>query len=150
MPRQRQEGVKEQKIVWTTYQGESSRSLPSRSREHFNDYRTAMRKPAPARAGNPDEEEVEGSSWMADHARSHHGGIISANVTDDYDFILLDQFRKPLLRQLEEAVRIKQSKEVGFIMLGRGLKAKKMLLNPDILNRKMENFFPWLLTLGGG
>ena len=72
------------------------------------------------------------------------------NAKDDYDFVLLDQFRKPLLRQLEEAVRIKQSKEAGFIMLGRGPKAKKMLLNPAILNRKMENFSPWLLTLGGG
>ena len=148
--RQRQEGVEEEKIVWTTYQGESSRSVPSRSREHFNDYRAAMRKPAPAHAGNLDGEEVEGSSWMADHARSHHAGIISANVTDDFDFVILDQFRKPLLRQLEEAVRIKQSKEVGFIMLGRGPKARKMLLNPAILNRKMENFSPWLLTLGGG
>ena len=147
--KQREEGVKEEKIVWTVYHGESSRSVPSRSREHFSDYSAAMRKPAPVRVVNPGEEEVEGSSWMADHARSHHAGVISADVKDDYDFVLLDQFRKPLLRQLEEAVRIKQSK-AGFIMLGRGPKAKKMLLNPAILNRKTENFSPWLLTLGGG
>ena len=58
----------------------------------------------------------------------NHAGVISADAKDDYDFVLLDQFRKPLLRQLDEAVRIKHSKEAGFIMLGRGPKAKKMLI----------------------
>ena len=97
--KQPEEGVEEEKIFWTVYHGESSRSVTSRSREHFSNYITAMRKPAPARVGNLGEEEVEGSSWMADHARSHHDGVISADAKDDYDFVLLDQFRKPLLRE---------------------------------------------------
>ena len=146
---QRQQGRKEEEIVWETYQGESSRSVPTRAGEHFGDYQAAMRKPAPVRRGGDDEEEGS-SSWMADHTRSHHGGVISDNPLDDYDFLLIDQNRKPLLRQLEEAVRIKMAKTSGIVMLGRGPKAKRLLVNRVLLNRKMENYSPWLLTLDGG
>ena len=45
--RQRQEGKQEEEIVWETYQGETSTSIVSRSREHFEDYKTAMKKPPP-------------------------------------------------------------------------------------------------------
>ena len=128
----------------------SRRSLvPTRAGEHFGDYQAAMRKPAPVRRGGDDEEEGS-SSWMADHTRSHHGGVISDNPLDDYDFLLIDQNRKPLLRQLEEAVRIKMAKTSGIVMLGRGPKAKRLLVNRVLLNRKMENYSPWLLTLDGG
>ena len=37
----------------------------------------------------------------------------------------------------------------GFLTLGRGSK-KRMLVNKKILNRKLENFSPSFLTLGGG
>jgi hypothetical protein len=148
---QRLEGKAEKEIVWETYQGETSRSVVSRAREHFTDYKTAMKKPPPARTSTQaGEEEVEGSSWMADHTRSHHGGTISADPCEDYDFLVLDQWRKPLLRQLEEAVRIKHARSRGYLMLGRGPRAKKILLNPSLLNRKMENYSPWFLTLWGG
>ena len=69
---------------------------------------------------------------------------------DDYDFLLIDQNRKPLLRRLEEAVRIKLAKTSRIVMLGRGPKAKRLLVNRVLLNRKMENYSPWLLTLDGG
>ena len=75
---------------------------------------------------------------------------MSANPADDYDFLIVEQNRKPLLRQLEEAVRIKIAMTSGFVMLGRGPKARKMLVNRAILNRKMENYSPWLLTLEAG
>ena len=65
---QRQQGRKEEEIVWETYQGESSRSVPTRAGEHFGDYQAAMRKPAPVRRGGNEEEEGS-SSW-----RFHHGG----------------------------------------------------------------------------
>ena len=147
---QRQQGRKEEDIVWQAYHGESSRSVPTRSGEHYCDYQAAMKKPAPVQRRD-DEEEGEGSSsWMADHTRSHHGGVISDNPLDDYDFLLVEQNRKPLLRQLEESVRIKMAKESGYVMLGRGPRARKLLVNRQLLNRKMENFSPWLLTLGGG
>lgn len=145
---QREEGRKEEDIVWQTYHGESSRSVPTRSEEHYSDYKLAMKKPAPVQVEG--EEEQCSSSWMADHTRSHHGGIMSANPADDYDFLIVEQNRKPLLRQLEEAVRIKIAMTSGFVMLGRGPKARKMLVNRAILNRKMENYSPWLLTLEAG
>ena len=146
---QRQQGRKEEEIVWQAYQGESSRSVPTRAGEHYCDYQAAIKKPPPVRRG--DEEEGEGSSsWMADHTRSHHGGVISANPLNDYDFLIVEQNRKPLLRQLEEAVRIRVAMTCGFVMLGRGPKARKMLVNRAILNRKMENYSPWLLTLEAG
>ena len=55
-----------------------------------------------------------------------------------------------LLRQLEESVRIKSAKASGVVMLGRGPKAKRLLVNRVLLNRKLENYSPWLLTLDGG
>ena len=96
------------------------------------------------------EGEEEGSSWMADHTRSHHDGQMSSNQMDDYDFIVLDQFRKPLQRQIEEAVRIKSVMKKGFLLVGRGPKARAMKMNRSLMNRKMENFSPWFLTMGGG
>ena len=47
-------------------------------------------------------------------------------------------------------VRIKMAKTSGIVMLGRGPKAKQLLVNRVLLNRKMENYSPWLLTLDGG
>ena len=139
---QRKAGRQEPDIEWETYQGETSRSLVSRSREHYADYHTAMKKLPPGRAGaragggeggqgGQGEEVVqgeqeEGTSWMADHTRSHHDGEISADPREDYDFIEVGQFRKPLQRQLEEAVRIKTIMKQGFILLGQGPKARKV------------------------
>ena len=114
--KQREEGKEEKEIVWTTYHGETSRSVVSRAREHFEQYRAAMKRVPPPRPPFPPqgglgeagtggrgqwEGEEEGSSWMADHTRSHHDGQMSPNQMDDYDFIVLDQFRKPLQRQIE-------------------------------------------------
>ena len=159
---QKQEGRQEDDIVWETYQGETSRSIVSRSREHFDDYKAAMRKqPSPpgrplarqaGRLGQGEEmEEEEGSSsWMADHALSHHMGKISKDPRQDYNFVVLNQFRKPLERQIEEAVRIKYVMSRGFLVMGQGRRAKKVKMNRRLLNRKMENFSPWFLTMGGG
>ena len=158
--KQREEGKEEKEIIWTTYQGETSRSVVSRAREHFEQYRAAMKKLPPPRPPLPSqgglgeagtggrgqwEGEEEGSSWMADHTRSHHDGQMSSNPMDDYDFLVLDQFRKPLQRQIEQAVMTK-----GFLLMGRGPKAKPMKMNRRLMNRKMENFSPWFLTMGGG
>ena len=124
-----------------------------------------MRKPPPGRAGvkggggvggqgeaggQGEEDQEEGTSWMADHARSHHDSKISPDPRDDYDFLEVGQFRKPLQRQLEEAVRIKTVMKQGFIVLGQGPKARKLKLKKILLNRKMEKFSPWFLTMGGG
>ena len=97
-----------------------------------------------------EEPEESSSSWMADHTRSHHNSKISPDPREDYDFVVLDQFRKALERQVEEAVRIKFAMAKGFLMLGHGRKSRKIKLNKMLLNRKIENFSPWFLTMGGG
>ena len=63
--------------------------------------------------------EEEGSSWMADHALSHHRGKISADVTQDFEFFVVGSSNKPLYRQLEEIVRIRVAKTRGILILGR-------------------------------
>ena len=95
-------------------------------------------------------EDKEGSSWMADHAKSHHGGVISPDPTEDYDFLVIGSWQKPLYRQLEEGVRIRKAKTMGILSLGRGRKTRTMLVNKKILNRKLANFSPFFLTNGGG
>ena len=101
---QRQGGTEEQDIVWENYQEETSRSIVSRAREHYADYLAAMKKPpppptrhrdeSPGQAGGGgargvdwrEEEDEEGSSWMADHSRARHRGLASADPREDYDF----------------------------------------------------------------
>ena len=154
------DGKEEHEVVQEVYLGESSRSVVSRAREHYSGYKLAMRKtarstasssttPAAREEGREDDDE-EGSSWMADHAKSHHGGVISPDPTEDYDFFVIGSWQKPLYRQLEEGVRIRKAKTSGILSLGRGQKGKTMLVNKSILNRKLENFSPFFLTMGGG
>ena len=75
---------------------------------------------------------------------------MSKDPRQDYDFVVLNQFRKPLERQIEEAVRIKYVMSRGFLVMGHGRTAKKVNINSRLLNRNMENFLPWFLTMGGG
>ena len=75
---------------------------------------------------------------------------MSEDPTDDYDFFVVGSWRKPLHRLLEEAIRIRIAKTRGILILGRGRKKKRIKVNKNILNRKLENFSPFFLTLGGG
>ena len=155
---QLEEGKQEQEVVEEVYLGESSRSVVTRARQHHNDYELAMRKVASeggslprvkvSKPGGQEEEEV--SSWMADHTVTCHTGEVSENLLNDYDFMVIGTWKKPLQRQVEESVRIRNARTRGFLMLGRGKRKKKMLVNKQILNRKLENFSPCFLTLGGG
>ena len=56
---------------------------------------------------------------------------------DDYNFLVLDQLRKPLQRQLQE---VKCVLTKGFLLMGRVRRAKCVKMNRMLLNRKMENF----------
>ena len=84
------------------YLGESSRTLSIRSSFHFLDYIKEMKKgkgqatekrrddgaEEERRRGSKDEEEdVSLSSWMAEHTRDSHGGIMSADPQQDYEFV---------------------------------------------------------------
>ena len=110
------------------------------------------KKPRLRRAtpGGEEQEQEESSSWMADHTRSHHEGVMSEDPTDDYDFFVVGSWRKPLHRLLEEAIRIRIAKTKGILILRRGKRKKRVQVNRSILNRKMENFSPFFLTMGGG
>ena len=124
---QSEQGVTDDDMKHSVYLGESSRSLPSRSAFHFRDYTQEMKKKIVVekwtsrdeegtggrgervRRGSEDEEEEGGvpvsvSSWMADHSRECHGGVISTNPMMDYEFEVTGTFLKPLHRQGEIAL----------------------------------------------
>ena len=154
---QMEEGKQEQEVVEEVYLGESSRSVVTRAREHHANYQVAMKKVARegslprvrvSRPGGQEEEEV--SSWMADHTVTCHQGEVSPELMDDYDFMVIGSWIKPLQRQVEEAVRIRNAMTKGFLWLGKGKRRRKLLVNKRILNRKLENFSPCFLTMGGG
>ena len=156
---QLEEGKKEEEVIHKIYIGESSRSVVSRAREHYNSYKLSIGKTAKTTSSSSTAREdreseaagdEEGSSWMADHALSHHGGKISADPTQDFDFFVVGSSIKPLYRQLEESVRIRVAKTRGLLILGRGRRRKTYKVNKNILNRKHENFSPFFLNFGGG
>ena len=129
------------------------------AREHYRSYHLAMRKTVRgttrSSSSSTREEEgpadaEEGSSWMADHAMLVHGGTSSADPTQGYEFLVLGSNQKPLYRHLEESVRIKTAKTKGILILGRGNRRKTVRINKNILNRKLENFPPFFLSMGGG
>ena len=57
-----------------------------------------------------DDEEESVSSWMADHSRKCHEGVISADPIDEYEFVVTGTFQKPLHRQVDELQRIDKAK----------------------------------------
>ena len=81
---------------------------------------------------------------MADHTRSHHGGVVSDSHFDDYDFFLISNKEKPLERQLEEAVRIRIASTRGQVKVGR----KVMRVDKSLLNRKGDHYSPKLISCG--
>ena len=157
------EGKEDHEVVQEVYLGESSKSVVSRAREHYSSYQLAMKKAArststriPSSSSSSTtvqeggEEEDEGSSWMADHAIHRHGGTSSKDPTQDYEFFILGSWQKPMYRQIEESVRIKTAKTNGILILGKGARRNTLKVNRKILNRKLENFSPFFLTMGGG
>ena len=56
---------------------------------------------------------------------------------EDYEFVVLNQFRKVLERQVLEAIRINFAMAKGFLMLGHGHKSRKIKINKKLLNRKV-------------
>lgn len=131
-------GVKEEDVVEEYYQGESSRSTFTRLKELFRDYKLAMRTAPP-----PDGEESK--SWMADHTRASHQGVTSQDPRQDYQFTTLTTSRKPLLRQLEEAIRIKDVATTGRV--ARRGKQPDILVCRQHLNRELEHWVPKIMRI---
>ena len=116
-------------IVAKEYDGETSRTLFTRSNQHFADYSTHV-------AGS---RRQEASSLMWDHTVETHNGEISDNPREDFQFRVVGVFRDCLSRQLEEAVRL-ESIENGGLRLGDKLRRKVVSLN-----RKEEHYQPRLV-----
>ena len=116
------------------YFGESSRTLYTRSNQHLDDFRKALRQ-GNNHQGHPSSD--ESSSWIMDHALEAHGGPQNLDPTDDIQFTFRRQQRDPLTRQINESVIIHWSLE------------KKVAYGPkDVpevmycLNRKEDCFAP--------
>ena len=154
------EGVLENEVENSVYLGESSRSLPSRAAFHFRDYRQEMKKKRGSvgekgrgdeeggggeRKGRGSEEEEEDggmpaslTSWMADHSRDCHGGVISTDPIKDYEFAATGSFSKPLHRQVDEMLRINRAECTGKIRVGK----KTWKLKLPLLNTRHEYWAP--------
>ena len=111
------QGVTVENIVAKEDDGETSRTLFTRSNQHFADYSTHV-------AGS---RRQEASSWMWDHTVETHNGVISDNPREDFQF------------RVEEAVRL-ESIENGGLRLGDKLRRKVVSLN-----RKEEHYQPRLV-----
>ena len=54
-------------------------------------------------------------SFMWDHNVRFHEGRVSDNMMDDFEMIMVEQFRKPLSRILDEGLRIRNLENDDFI-----------------------------------
>ena len=150
------QGTAEEEVKHQVYLGESSRSLPTRLESHIRDYVQDMKKKVKKNreegddmrrrrmSDDDDNDEDEAgstagvSSWMADHTRDSHNGVMSADPLDDYEFGCTGSFSKPLNRQIYENLRITRAENTGKVKVGR--KAWKVGL--PLLNRKHEYWAP--------
>ena len=60
----------------TMYVGESSKTGYTRMKQHFMNYKTASENKLPAL---PEENEREPKSWMWEHVREMHDGVVGVN-----------------------------------------------------------------------
>ena len=103
------------------YIGETSRTAYTRLKEHLGAYRAAAAAKVPAMpnhgAGlrlnrNGKEEDVK--SWMWEHSRDHHGGVVGAGEgKDDYKAKVTGKFQKCLQRQVDEDIRMQVFEKGG-------------------------------------
>ena len=130
-----EEGKEKEEIVDHTYTGETARSIYTRSKQHLADYRSHL----------PGRKPVE--SWMWCHTLSHHGGEVGPEQgAGDYHFRIQGKFEKPLMRQVDEAVRLSQIDRNGRVLddMGgggqvRSLNSRGEYFAPRIMQYNFEN-----------
>ena len=148
------QGTAEDDVKHQVYLGESSRSLPTRIESHVRDYVQDMKKKERKstvegddrrrRRGSDDDDEDEEestatvSSWMADHTRDCHNGVISSDPLDDYEFVSTGSLNKPLHRQVDENLRITRAENTAKLKIGRTV----WKVGLPLLNRKHEYWAP--------
>ena len=116
------------------YEGETSRTLLTKSLQHFNDYKQAARNNT-----TRDNSRDELSSWMWEHVRDKHEGNLNLqNPQLDFKFSVISNHKDSMERQIKEAIRIKSA-------LGGKVKKSdfsKIETSVKCLNRKGEYFAP--------
>ena len=116
------------------YEGKTSRTLLTRSLQHFNDYKKAARN-----STTRDNSRDELSSWMWEHVRDKHEGNLNLqNPQLDFKFSVISNHKDSMERQIKEAIRIKSA-------LGGKVKKSdfsKIETSVKCLNRKGEYFAP--------
>ena len=124
-------------IIEQAYEGETSRTLYTRYKQHYADYTKAARL-YKNRGGNAEPNSIEDStsSWMWDHTLIDHAGEIGSEPHQDYHFHLVSNHRDPMTRQITEALRIEKS-------LGGNITSKSgKQTSVKSLNRRGEHFAP--------
>ena len=115
------------------YIGETARTLYIRKKEHQRAYRKAAKDRVVPKEDEP------GGSWMWDHAYYKHGApnFNDIDPSRDFTFENVSNHRDPMARQVEEALRIIQSREKGSYTTRsqKDLKVKSF-------NRRDEHFAP--------
>jgi hypothetical protein len=133
-------GLAPNKVQDQVYEGESSRSLYTRSGQHVRDYvkeSTRQRPPTDPTQGQVEEE--VGSSFMWDHVLQCHQGQVSVDPSQDFQFRIAGQFHDALTRELDEATRILFARlRKSVCDRGQG----SVLHVGGVLNRKDEHFAP--------
>ena len=137
--------MEEREIVDQCYIGETHRSVVTRSETHFSLYKPGgggggggVRAGQGQEGGGRGEDEEKAGSWMKEHTVNFHGGVFSTDKMSDYEFIVLNQHRKVLRRQLEEAILLDWAQGRGVLKIGkRVFKVDRM-----VLNSKFEHWRP--------
>ena len=113
------------------YVGETSRAAYTRVNEHMDNYRAASRANLPALV--QDENRVmcgkarcvaqnkckcAVKSWMWEHTRDHHGGVVGEDTgITDYRMSVTKKFEKCLYRQVFEDIRMQHCVSEGGSLL---------------------------------
>ena len=147
--RQRREGVTEEEMEETVYEGETSRSLYSRYQGHMTKYKEQVEKEMKESRGEKEKEleEDEKTNFMWEHLKDCHPESIDQDNPKDLDlpkrvfqFRVTGSFRDPLTRKLTEMIRIRMALYRGRI--GGERSTKNQVIIKECLNSKEESFTP--------
>ena len=103
-----------------SYIGETSKPAYTRFKQHFANYRAAapanlQALPNPTLGGSVMKPGRDVKSWMWEHARDMHGGVVGG--MGDFNMKVTGKFRKCLERQVSEGIQITMCENEGGTLL---------------------------------